>query len=237
MRMTLAVVGLVVCACVAGVVRADDAPPLPKRVALLIKQLGHSEYAQREAAQQAMLELPVEALPIVADHLQHTEDAEIRMRLRLYATAVFDKHVLPHHPGLRRPGFLGIAQSLIVVNNVPQIVIVNVIPGTGAEAAGLQVDDRVLSMNGKALDQHNPIETLSSDIKALRAGQQIKLEILRAGKRMDVKATLGELPDDQLTPEQRVTMIERRGAIEKHWFEHAFKKGRLEPIHDLAPAN
>jgi predicted metalloprotease with PDZ domain len=231
-------ISVIACVCVAAAARGeDDAPkPLPQRVAALIEQLGHNEYTVREQAQEAMKDLPVEALPIVADHYHNTPDAEVRMRLRLYASALFDRHVLPHHPELRRPGFLGIGQSLIVVNNIPQIVIVSVLPNTGAQAAGLKINDRILKFNGKALDKSNPIETLSKHIQQQGAGKKITLTINRDGKPMNVTATLGDLPNDQLTPAQRVTMIERRNAIEAYWFEHAFKKGRIEPVHEAKPA-
>ncbi len=211
---------------------ADAPADVPAQVAAIVEQLGHPDYNQRQAAQKALEDLPRSALPIVVDHYHRTDDAEVRMRLRLYSRALFERYVLPRHPELHRPGFLGIGQTLIVINGEPRIVVAHVIPNSGADDAGLQQNDQIVALNGEPLQKDNPIQGLSESIKQHRPGQKITLTLYRTGTKMDITATLGELPDDQITDDLRRTMIDRRHAVEQYWFEHAFLKGRLEPVHE-----
>lgn len=66
--------------------------------------------------------------------------------------------------------------------------IVGVTPGSGAEKAGIEAGDRLISINGKAVDAENPA-TLRAPLEGLEPGDTVPVEIERGGERMtfDVK--------------------------------------------------
>ena len=68
-------------------------------------------------------------------------------------------------------------------------VLVNVIAGSSAEKAGLKPGDVITAINGR------PVHTASAvrnEIGLLRVGEQVKLEILRNGKPMQITASVSE---------------------------------------------
>ena len=68
-------------------------------------------------------------------------------------------------------------------------VLVNVIAGSSAEKAGLKPGDVITAINGR------PVYTASAvrnEIGLLRVGEQVKLEILRNGKPMQITASVSE---------------------------------------------
>ena len=64
-----------------------------------------------------------------------------------------------------------------------------VLPGTGAEAAGLKVGDDLLSLDGKSL-RH--VSELAEILKAKKAGETIKLRLRRLSEELDCPLTLKE---------------------------------------------
>ncbi|HEX7094883.1 MAG TPA: trypsin-like peptidase domain-containing protein [Acidimicrobiales bacterium] len=70
----------------------------------------------------------------------------------------------------------------------PGIVIVEVMPASPAEAAGLQEGDRVLAIDG---DEVTSMLTLSARIQLHRPGDTIELTIERDGQQQTVTVTLG----------------------------------------------
>ena len=64
-----------------------------------------------------------------------------------------------------------------------------VVPGSGADKAGIKENDIILEMDGKKITGEN---TLSKMILAHSAGDKIKLKILRKGKTMQTTAELSE---------------------------------------------
>lgn len=68
-------------------------------------------------------------------------------------------------------------------------VLVNVIAGSSAEKAGLKPGDVITAINGR------PVYTASAvrnEIGLLRVGEQVKLEVLRNGKPMQITASVSE---------------------------------------------
>ncbi len=67
-------------------------------------------------------------------------------------------------------------------------------PGQGAAKAGIQQGDVIVKVNNRDV---TPDETLSYIVARLPIGSRIPIELVRAGKRMTVVATLAERPTDE----------------------------------------
>ncbi len=83
------------------------------------------------------------------------------------------------------PGVLGISGA----NGDGElgVPIAEVTAGSGAEAAGLQVDDRVVTIDGIPVTD---IQELAGLIQSHFSGEEVELEVLRDGQRLTVEATL-----------------------------------------------
>ncbi len=70
-------------------------------------------------------------------------------------------------------------------------VIVEVTPGTGAEAAGIEVGDLVISIGGVEVQG---IRDLAAQVRSYRPGTAVELVIIRDGQEITLDVTLGERP-------------------------------------------
>ncbi|MBL8873189.1 MAG: PDZ domain-containing protein [Planctomycetaceae bacterium] len=84
--------------------------------------------------------------------------------------------------------------------------VVSVVPGSGAERAGLEVDDVIYAVNGKELASRR--EVLDT-IAQYRAGQRLKLSVRRGEKELTMVARLMDLTSSVLDP----TEMEVNGQI------------------------
>jgi S1-C subfamily serine protease len=68
-----------------------------------------------------------------------------------------------------------------------------VVAGSPADAAGLEPGDIITAVNGLAVDRTNPL-----DLQVLRfaPGEDVTLDVLRDGERLELQATLGTRPAD-----------------------------------------
>ena len=66
-----------------------------------------------------------------------------------------------------------------------------VIPGSPADAAGLQVDDIITALGGRPVTQEHDLQTL---LLPYRPGDTVDLTVLRGGSEITVQVTLGTLP-------------------------------------------
>jgi hypothetical protein len=73
----------------------------------------------------------------------------------------------------------------------PGLEVGNVIEGTGAQRAGLRVNDIILSVNGVDM---NEVEDLIGIISRHQVGDTLDVRILRGEDQMDLKITLGPRP-------------------------------------------
>jgi serine protease Do len=69
----------------------------------------------------------------------------------------------------------------------------SVISGSPADKAGIKDGDIITSVNGKAVDQNNSLQSLVSNFKP---NQQVTLGVNRNGTQMSIKVTLGEAPGE-----------------------------------------
>ena len=70
---------------------------------------------------------------------------------------------------------------------------VAVIPGTPADAAGLQAGDIITEVSGRAVVEGRDIVVL---LLPFRPGDTVPLTVLRGGEELVIEVTLGELPDN-----------------------------------------
>ncbi len=89
--------------------------------------------------------------------------------------------------------WLGLSIKKTTYNNHLALDIMGVHPESGCFAVGVTTGDTLIGVNGQALTDMSQIQ---SAISSHKAGQKIKLEILRDGKKRTVEASLTERPDD-----------------------------------------
>ena len=134
---------------------------------------------------------------------------EVSLELQREGESVTLTAVLGEHPDEAGRAYLGIRvapahrigitefeiealpDDLEIVETAVQVQ--EVIAGSAAEAAGLQVGDRILAVDGQQLGEENdPAELIGS----YRPGDQITLTVEREGEALEIEATLGEAPDE-----------------------------------------
>jgi len=214
---------------------ASKAADLDARVAAIVEQLADDAYAVRERAQAELEALPAEALPLVSRAYRQTDDAEVRMRLRLYADAYFERQILRRFSEFRRPGFLGVMQQDGQLEDGRGYVeILRVMPGTAAEAAGLKAGDKIIALNDNAMPNVNGTVAVARYVQAHRAGDAMKCTILREGEQVEITAELGGLPDEHLNDEKREQLLEARADLKKQWWERGFLAGDLNFVPQVA---
>ena len=92
-----------------------------------------------------------------------------------------------------RVGAPKVEGSAVVTEGRAGALITRVIEGTGAAAAGLEIDDVIISVDGVEIQSHFE---LGAQIRVHRPGDVIDLIILRDGGEMTITVTLGERPED-----------------------------------------
>jgi S1-C subfamily serine protease len=90
-----------------------------------------------------------------------------------------------------KPGFLGVQ---LKADDNGKIQITGLAEDGPAGKAGLKADDVIVKLDGKDVGD---IAEFVKAIKAHKAGDKIALQVLRDGKEMEVKITLGEAPPDK----------------------------------------
>ena len=89
--------------------------------------------------------------------------------------------------------WLGLSFKKTTYSNHLALDIKGVHPESGCFAVGITSGDTLIGVNGQTLTEMSQIQ---SAISSHKAGQKIKLEILRDGKKRIVDAALTERPDD-----------------------------------------
>jgi S1-C subfamily serine protease len=97
-------------------------------------------------------------------------------------------------------GYIGIQYSPVTPRQAAQlglptgtigIIVSQVVAGSPAEQAGIQVNDIITKVNDQVIDADHP---LSSLLIKNRPGDKVKLTLIRSGKEMAVDVTLGQPP-------------------------------------------
>jgi hypothetical protein len=126
-----------------------------------------------------------------AAELQHV--SQLR-EVMLYRTQVTPEDVpalqklLPHVMiDYRRGGLLGVGANPL--DGVGSAVVATVQPGSAAEAAGILVGDTIEKFEGQPVDN---FKTLTTMIGKHAAGEEVTVDVVRAGKPIHFKVKLGE---------------------------------------------
>jgi serine protease Do len=94
-------------------------------------------------------------------------------------------------------GFLGI----VFADKEEAAKINEVIPGSGAEKAGMKVGDLILKVNGKEISNR---VALTDTIRKYKPGETVELKIKRGDKEMDVEARIGVRPDGPIADKKDI---------------------------------
>lgn len=90
------------------------------------------------------------------------------------------------------PGYLGV-QITESEDGSAGAVVTTIMPGTPAASSGLQIDDRVISMEGAPISDG---EDLAAHIGGRQAGDVVELVIVRDGEELVVAVELAERPEE-----------------------------------------
>ncbi len=119
------------------------------------------------------------------------------------------------------------------IDNEAAIVVAGVIEGTPAEAAGLQVDDVIVRVNGQSVSE----DSLRSIISETTPGDAVVLRIVRAGDAQDVRVEVQEVAGEEfeIAVEGELEALPAQDVL----FRLEGLDGRMHELHDhllqLAP--
>jgi len=173
----------------------NPAPQPEADVDRLISQLGHSSFADRESADQALREAGISAIDELAAAYRTSNDYETKLRIHQVSEYIYFWENL-----LKSNGFLGIQHQALTQ---PDIRIdegkagfrVNaVIPGTAAEQAGLKMGDVIVAVNGQTMPAGATAQEFASLIKDKPAGTPMVFEFFRGTQRMTKEIRIGFRP-------------------------------------------
>ena len=171
-------------ACAAGLIcfAGDDKPvpevATPKKIAMLIKQLGDAEWRIRQKATEELDKIGRPALEAVQAAVKNP-DAEVATRARKLLN------------GWR--GFLGVEVAQRVTGDATMPYVARVLIGTAAEKAELAADDLILALDGeRALTSQEFVARLRERF----AGDRVELTVQRNGEEKKISVQLGRWPTD-----------------------------------------
>lgn len=85
-------------------------------------------------------------------------------------------------------------EDLIIKHGLDEgygVVVVEVLKGTPAEAAGLRAGDLIVAIRGRPVVE---VRGLQRTVGATSVGREVTLTVLRAGERRDLRARIGAMP-------------------------------------------
>ena len=90
----------------------------------------------------------------------------------------------------------------------------NIIPGSPAEAAGLDVNDEIYGIDGRVLDQ----DGVTKELGAHKPGDTVKIAVVRLGEFREFTMTYGTNPSPMYTLKPMDNMTPQQKAIYNSWF-------------------
>ncbi len=88
--------------------------------------------------------------------------------------------------------FLGVSGAFVTEEGRAGALITEVIPGSAAEQAGIQVDDVIVSIDGVPIQG---IDDLAAQVRTHRPGEIVEVVLLREGEEIVYQVALGERED------------------------------------------
>ncbi|MCO6436348.1 MAG: PDZ domain-containing protein [Phycisphaerae bacterium] len=220
--------------------RTDDAPPASldpelrpvtdprRRQALenLIEQLASPSFDRREQASNSLRRLWREALPLLVEEYRTAGDLEVRQRIE---QLVFEAYI--ENAFWDRYGFLGIRHAAVPFQDRPggptryAARVSEVVSGTAAEVANLQLDDLIIAFNDEPLPVLTDPQAFGECIRKFPPGTKIRITIVRRNELQVVSATLGRWPRQQVvSPGQPVySLLEEANHQFAAWWTRNFE--------------
>ena len=164
-----------------------------------LANLKSEEFRQREEAQAELLawarKQPSAATDELLRHSRVADDPEVRERcLAVLRELVNDEYLL------NGEGYIGI-RMLDELANVPGdpkprgvIRVIQVVPDSAAEKAGLQLNDQIAALGDQIWHETAISLSFSEKVRQLKPNTKIMLKVLRNGNLMDIEVTLGRRP-------------------------------------------
>jgi len=166
--------------------------------------LASEDFKERVHAQDKILEWansnPAKSKGFLLKEYEVAKDPEVRLRLRESLKTV----VIGDYQAKHAPGYLGITMEDVnggLPGPKPGILVKAVQPGSPADQGGLKNNDVILSMDKFRWEGPEAREALIAEVKKLKPGAEVKLEVLRGGETLKMSVKLGArpmgLPDQQ----------------------------------------
>ena len=211
-RFSLALLAVLLAAC--SSTRAEDPAPVPstpsdkaptetewtgEKLADLVKRLGDERFVVRDEASNELAKAPVSLLPELLKHAQGS-DPECRKRLQDAARDLFMRKII-HELGEWKigRGFLGISWN--ISDDPPGVLVQQVLPGTGAEKAGVESGDIITKIDKKKCEAGFTHEEAVNIWRQMSPGDPMKLEIKHGENIKEIDATVGEKPEEYRDPD------------------------------------
>lgn len=172
---------------------ALEIPPGP------LGQLGAEDFRTREKAQAEIVDWarlqPEAAMEVLYQQSRNATDPEIRERcIAVLRILVGDEYLKDGE------GYIGIRMQDEIAN-VPGdpkprgvIRVIQVVPGSAAEAAGLKLNDLIAGLNDTVWHEESIAFAFGDKIRQFKPNTKVTLKILREGKLIDVEVKLGRRP-------------------------------------------
>ncbi len=132
----------------------------------------------------AALVISVAALGAVAAQ-SATSTAEPPMATTASSAAATEQAPLPSTSVVQAHGFLGVALQ----DSANGVTVAEVVPGSGAAAAGIQVGDVITAINGTTISS---AADATKVVAGLQVGASVTVDLTRSGSKQTVTATLGQ---------------------------------------------
>ncbi len=128
--------------------------------------------------------VPVDMVAAVMEHLER--DGEVRRGL-------LGVNIIDANPDV---------VSALNVNIDAGAVVTNVMPGSAAEAAGIQVSDVIVEIDGRAVESGRALRNI---VGLMRRDQEIELVLYRGGERLSLNARIGSASGQAVAEAERPT--------------------------------
>lgn len=158
----------------------------------LVAQLGAPEYAVRESATDRLARHCPGAFRQLAEYFRDTDDYETRIRIQQVVREQYLWHTL-----LKHKGFLGVSYQQSAPAALPDGsagVMINVQPGSAADAGGLRDHDVIVAIDGHGFSTNDAAGAFRTAIQGKGAGSSIRLDLLRNGRPLSLTVSLGARP-------------------------------------------
>lgn len=215
--------------CSASFSHGAEEPPT-KEIIRAISDLGHEQYAAREEANQRLLKLAATSHKTVLTEClrvyRQTNDPEVKSRLKDTMETVVDRYLFRTPKGylgvtLNRVNVIGNGRLVIQDRVMPSgsVWVTRVMEDTGAQKAGLQPNDFIITVDGKQWES-GP-DGFIEYVQSKHPGERLKLSVLRETKTNTSEVVLGELPQAE---HERLYTKERSQAFFERWLDEALKQ-------------